>query len=371
MPDTDSRGAARHSRRWFLKGLLGTAGLAVAAKGADELLPLTLCRPGEWHGPVTDHFNGTHFFNKEGNRHSGSGTKNLIAWLTRRHEKGVYPDVSTNAYQPQLAPEVNGRAWEITMVNHSTMLIRLAGLNVLTDPIWSDYTSPIQGFGPKRHRPVGITWEELPRIDICLLSHDHYDHFDVDTLQRLTQRDNPLYVVPLGLKSLLVYHCGHVRCEELDWWQNVTYRGLRITLTPARHWSNRYRGRETSCRSLWGGFWLQALTSVYYSGDTSQTRWFQEIYARLGAPDVALLPIGAYQPDWIRNNHLNPADAVEAMLQLHARRAIACHFGTWQLANEGYQQTLDDLATALKRYRISPELFLAPDNGQTLSSSAL
>lgn len=367
QPDSEENASCKdRSRRWFLKSLFGMGGLTIAGIGLDEILPRTLCRPGEWRGPVTDHFNGTEFFNREPHRHYNTG--NLLTWVAQRREKGEYPLIEKNAFRPDLAPEVSGPHWEVTMVNHSTLLIRINGCNILTDPIWSDYTSPVPFLGPKRFRPVGIAWEELPRIDVCLISHDHYDHFDVPTLKRLTARDAPLYIVPLGLKSLLEYHCGSVRCAELDWWQSHVSRGIRFCLTPAHHWSNRYRGTTTRCRSLWGGFRMDApgTPSVYYVGDSASTSWFGEIYNRLGAPDVAIIPIGAYLPDWIRQHHMGPAEAVRCFQDLRAGQAIACHFGTWQLANEGYRQTLDDLTAALADNHISPERFIAPDNGQTL-----
>ncbi len=345
-------------------GALGATGAAV-----DWILPRTLCRPGEWHGPVTDHFDGTRFYNPEPGHCYGSPGAGL-RWLLSRGERGEYPEVEQNEHRPQLAPAIARHEWEVTMVNHATMLIRLAGCTLLTDPVWSDYTSPVQFLGPKRTRPVGLYWNELPRVDVCLLSHDHYDHFDVGTLERLTERDNPLFIVPLGLADLLRYHCGNaVRVAELDWWQHAELPcGLRCHVVPAYHWSRRYRTEATANRSLWCGFYLEGSErpSLYYAGDTAMTKWFAEIRRRLGPPDLALLPIGAYKPSWIRNNHTSPADAVEAFGILGAKRALACHWGTWQLANEGWQETLDDLAAALRDAGIAPERFPAPLNGQTL-----
>lgn len=369
-PESEQPKPVRRGRRWFLRSLLGAGVLAAAGKGVDMILPRTLCRAGEWHGPVTDHFDGQCFHNvPEPDMPPPSyGRAPLFRWLRERKQRGLYPELSENAHTPALAERVEGRAWEVTMVNHSTMLIRVAGLCVLTDPIWSDYTSPVQGVGPRRKRPVGLEWAALPRVDVCLLSHDHYDHFDVPTLRRLEERDHPLFIVPLGLKSLLEHHCGSgLRVEEKDWWQSVELPGLRITLTPARHWSKRYHTEETANRSLWCGFWLQAKEgpAIYFAGDTARTAWFARIRERLGAPHVALLPIGAYKPEWIRAHHTSPADAVQAMRALQARQAIACHFGTWQLANEGYQETLDDLAAALRAAAIAPERFPAAENGQT------
>ncbi len=348
--------------------LIAAAGTVLLA--GDFLMPSWLCRGGEWEGPVSDHFDGTFFFNPEPS--TLYKTSNLLQWLKERHTKGEYPRVEALLHQPELAAQVDGANWEVTMVNHSTMLIRTAGLNILTDPIWSDYTSPVQGFGPKRCRPAGIAWDKLPKIDICLLSHDHYDHYDSGTLKRLAEEHAPLFIVPLGLAGLLEYHCGeNTRIIEADWWECVQHGNLKITLTPARHWSNRYRKTYTRNRSLWCGFYLQSPggPSVYYVGDSARSNCFESIRTRLGAPDLALIPIGAYKPDWIRNGHISPAEAVEAFQHLQARQAIACHFGTWQLANEGYQETLNDLTTALQAARIPAEQFIAPDNGQTLRGS--
>lgn len=373
-PPTPQQPQKGKSRRWFLKTLAGTACAVGLGKGVDLLLPLTICRAGEWNGPVTDHFNGKYFYNPERvGIQSTHKASSVFRWFFRKRVKGHYPEVTQNTHKPQLASTVNGQAWEITMVNHSTLLIRAGGLNILTDPIWSDYTSPIQFAGPKRKRPVGIEWTDLPKIDICLISHDHYDHFDADTLKRLYERDNPLFIVPLGLKSLLEYHTGATpRCEEKDWWDTVQVsQGTCITLTPALHWSRRYRHPEGSNRSLWCGFHIRVKNgpSIFFAGDTAASRCFDDIYCRLGAPNVAILPIGAYRPDWIRTHHTNPEDAVRIMQQLHAPLAIACHFGTWQLADDGYQENLDDLAAALNAAGIPANLFPAPDNGQTLRST--
>ncbi len=359
------------SRRRFLKILAGTACAVGIGKGIDLLLPLTLCRPGEWSGPITDHFNGRHFFTPARyGKHNTHKSASVFRWLFRKRVKGHYPEVTTNRYTPELATTVDGRDWEITMVNHATMLIRVGGLNILTDPIWSDYTSPVQGVGPKRKRPVGIAWNDLPKIDVCLLSHDHYDHFDAATLTRLYRRDNPLFIVPLGLRSLLNYHTGGTpRCEEKDWWDSIAVTPqVTITLTPALHWSRRYRHAEDSNRSLWCGFHIRVAhgPSVFFAGDTALSDCYHDIYQRLGSPTVALLPIGAYRPDWIRAHHTSPADAVQLFLRLHAQQAIACHFGTWQLADDGYQEALDDLAQALQHASIPAQQFIAPDNGQTL-----
>lgn len=363
----------KKSRRWFLKTMIGVGGLAAVGKGIDWLLPLTICRPGEWNGPVTDHFDGQFFYNPE-ETPQNYGVGAAARWFRASMERREYPEVEENRFTPQLAPCVEGKDWEVTMINHSTLLIRAGGLNILTDPVWSNYPSPIPGFGPRRKRPAGLSMDALPKIHLCLISHDHYDHFDAASLKRLEESHHPLFIVPLGLKSLLQYHVGgHPRVEEKDWWEEVSVSpNVTITLTPARHWSKRYRTEETANRSLWCGFTIKAAhgPSLYYAGDTARTKWFAEISKRLGPPDVAILPIGAYKPDWIRTNHTSPGDAVEAFRTIGAKQAIACHFGTWQMAQEGYQETLDDLAAALQAAGVDPAFFIAPENGQTIRSQS-
>ena len=360
-------GRLSKGRRRLLIALLGLLTVGIALYSIDRLLAHTLCRGGSWSGAPSDHFDGKRFHNVFPGTAVIHGTGSGFKWLFGMSERGLYPRVSENAYRPELAPSVDGPDWECTMVNHSTMLIRTAGLNILTDPVWSDYVSPVQGVGPARHRPPGIVWEDLPPIDICLLTHDHYDHFDAATLRRLRLRDNPLFIVPLGLRALLEYHIGPARIEERDWWESVSAGKLSITLTPAHHWSNRYRGSSNHNLSLWCGYWLESLGGprICYVGDTAASPAFEHIRRRLGAPDLALIPIGAYRPDWLRHHHVSPDEAVDIFLALRAKQALGCHFGTWQLGHEGYDETLIDLSTALHRRGIRSERFIAAENGRS------
>lgn len=371
-PDQENRAAQAKSRRkrLLLILLLLILTLGTALWAIDTLLAYTLCRGGRWEGPASDHFDGERFFNLEATRTFGSGSG--IKWLLGAGERGHYPTVAANEHRPELAPEVDGADWECTMINHATVLIRMGGLNILTDPVWSNEVSPVAGIGPSRHRPAGIAWDELPRIDVCLLSHDHYDHFDVATLRRLQQRDKPLFIVPLGMRALLEYHIGEARIAERDWWQTVQLKDLAVTLTPAHHWSNRYRGSRNRNRSLWCGFWIEkkAGPAVYFAGDTAMTRAFGDIRQRLGRADLAIIPIGAYKPDWLRSHHISPDEALQAFRTLGAREALGCHFGTWQLGYEGYNETLQDLAAARGKYGISADRFRAAENGRSYRGRA-
>lgn len=203
----------------------------------------------------------------------------IIKWMLTRRPR-PYPSVAENARIPSFHVPVERGQWEAVMVNHATILIRLHGLNVLTDPVWSGRVSPVAWMGPKRKRPAGIAWEDLPQVDAVLVSHDHYDHVDAPTLKRLEERFHPIFLVPLGLRPLLLRHCGaQAQIRELDWWESVPLPSgdveATVTFTPARHYSGRSPFHGDANRSLWGGFFLRAADGpgIYFAGDTARTRF--------------------------------------------------------------------------------------------------
>jgi L-ascorbate metabolism protein UlaG (beta-lactamase superfamily) len=254
-----------------------------------------------------------------------------------------------------------------TIIGHATYLLQFAGLTVLTDPIFASRAGPFGLFGPKRVQPPALRLGELPRVDVVLLSHNHYDHLDLPSLRWLVQHRRPLMVAPLGLGSWLAAR-GVPGVVELDWWQtHFTPTGDEIVCTPAQHWSSRWPWDR--CRTLWGGFMLRTMHgSVWFAGDTGWGSHFAEIKSRLGAPDCALLPIGAYEPRWFMEPvHMNPDEAVRAHLALGARRSLAMHHATFCLTDEAYDAPTRDLATSRDRHGVDPSAFLAPSVGASVT----
>jgi L-ascorbate metabolism protein UlaG (beta-lactamase superfamily) len=239
---------------------------------------------------------------------------------------------------------------------------------VLTDPIWSQRASPVSYAGPKRIRKPGLSFDRLPKIDVVLVSHNHYDHMDLPTLRSLVERDRPAIVTALGNAAYLK-NKGVPDAIELDWWRSWRLPGdcLTVTFTPARHFSA--RGLFDRDRTLWGGFWISAANapSVYFAGDTAMGVHFHFIRERLGAPDLALLPIGAYEPRWFMSEvHMNPAEAVEAHRILGARRSLAMHYGTFQMTDEAYDAPRRELAAAKQAAGIGDEEFSVPEPGESI-----
>src|SRR5262249_10184299 len=257
---------------------------------------------------------------------------------------------------PQRLPRLDGASAVVTFIGHSTFLIQTTAGNILTDPIYSERAGPLNAIGPRRVRPPAVPFEDLPPIATVLLSHNHYDHCDRRTLRALAKRFNPTVITPLG-NGPLVRSTGAHRVEELDWWQHAESSPLPITLTPAHHFSA--RGPFDRNRALWGGFLLElGPARLFFAGDTAYAPFFHDVRRRLGPIDLALLPIGAYEPRWVMQAvHMNPAEAVQAPLDLEAPESIGMHFGTFQMTSEGIDDPLRALGEARHARDIPPSRF--------------
>jgi L-ascorbate metabolism protein UlaG (beta-lactamase superfamily) len=311
---------------------------------------------------ISDHFDGRRFFNPAVD--TDKSFRDMRRW--RRSRMPVpWPEHVENRNFPPPPASVSLDDIAVTYIGQATCLLQFAGFNVLTDPIFSERASPVSWVGPKRVRDPGIAFDRLPRIDCVLLSHNHYDHMDLPSLRRLRDRWAPPIVTGLGNGSYLARK-GIGTCIELDWWESCEPRpGMRITYVPAQHWSR--RGFFDRRRMLWGGHVVEAPPGrVYFAGDTGYPSHFREIGRRLGPPDIALLPIGAYEPRWfMAAQHMNPDDAVRAHLDLGARLSIAMHFATFHMTDEGMDAPLQALDLARRQRDVSPEAFRVLEFGQT------
>ena len=325
-----------------------TAAITAAIVGVEAIIERTVIAAPHYHGPASDHFDGKKFRNREPEQ-QGS----FLKWQLTR-QMGRWPRWIDETPGPPPPRRVGGGRLRVTFINHATLLIQMDDLNVLTDPIWSERTSPLSFVGPKRHRAPGIRFDDLPPIDVVVVSHNHYDHLDIPTLRRLQQRDRPRIVTPLG-NGALMRREGVDDAIELDWWQRVgvaapghpAAEAAAATLVPARHFCA--RAISDRDRNLWGGFVISGASgNVYFAGDTGWGAHFAEIGARFGPIRAALLPIGAYLPRWFMHPvHIDPAQAVDAHAALGARTSIPMHYGTFFLGDDGIDEPLHDLRLAL------------------------
>lgn len=330
------------------------------------LLTISACAP-RYKGPITDHFNGKKFFNPGMPERTSGG---VLKWLLHR-DKGPWPEQPDAFVGARPATRVEGDSLVLTFVNHSTFLIQTAGLNILTDPVWSERVGPTSWLGIKRKRPPGLRLEELPPIDVVLLSHNHYDHLDLPTIKKLVKAHNPLFVTPLGVSYLPRSVDGRIS-QELDW--NDTLRvndKLSLTCTQAQHFSNRGLGDREE--TLWCGYLLHtSFGTTYFCGDSGYGPHFKKIAEKAqksttGPIKLALLPIGSYRPEWFMAPvHVSPAGAVQAFSDLNAAQAVGIHFGTFQQGDDGLAEPADDLRKALLAAKIPENQFLVPKEGHPM-----
>ncbi len=280
------------------------------------------------------------FRNPKGKAHGeGVSAWTMFSFLARRIGSSLVPP-GANGVPARVRPDRAlldgyelGDPPTATWIGHSTVLVQLGGVSFLTDPTWSSTASPT-ALGPKRYVKPALAMRELPPISFAVVSHNHYDHLHLGTLERLAAGGTRIFV-PLANKDIVTgADLAPELVTELDWWQSTVYDGLRITCVPAQHWSR--RGLFDENRSLWAGWVVEGEGKVFYfAGDTAMFDGFAEIAERIGPPDLAALPIGAYQPvEIMKPSHLNPEEAVQAALELRAKRTLAVHFGTFDLTDE-------------------------------------
>jgi len=322
---------------------LGTALLfaLVALCFAPTLVPPFLDRV-YYRGPVSGHFDGRHFFNP------GAGTPRRLdprRFLNRwaSGERAAWPE--SVPVSPAVPPRrVAGDDMLVTWIGHATVLVQTAGLNILTDPIWSARASPFAFVGPRRVRAPGVRFADLPRIDLVLVSHNHYDHLDLPTLRLLWQRDRPAIVTSLGNDAIL--RGAGIDAVALDWGQACVRPGrFEAIVERNHHWGSRWGADHN--RALWSAFTVRTSAgNIFFAGDTGwgDGGWAREA-ARHGPFRLAILPIGAYQPrEVMRESHLNPQESYRVFELLNPARALGVHWGTFQLSFEGIDDPRREIA---------------------------
>lgn len=320
-----------------------------------------------YEGPLSDHFNGRRFF-MPGKPPREGGFGSFLKWQLDA-ERTAWPDSAPSPHRDVPPARVAGRTVRASLVGHATVLLQTRGLNILTDPVWSERASPFAFAGPKRVNAPGIDFDDLPPVDVVLLSHNHYDHCDVATLSTVWHRDRPRILTPLGNDAVIAEHDAAVEVETLDWNDRATLApGVDVHLLSAHHWSARWTADRNA--ALWGAFAITTPDgSLYFAGDTGYGGGdhFREAGERFGPFRLALLPIGAYEPRWfMAYSHQNPQEAVQAMHDLRAERALAIHWGTFRLTNEGIDDPCDALVEARKAAEIGEDDFAALRPGEVL-----
>ncbi|HZT47044.1 MAG TPA: MBL fold metallo-hydrolase [Hyphomicrobiaceae bacterium] len=349
------------SRRRLLKMLGAAAGL-----GAGGWALLTGGRANAYYqGPPSDHFDGVRFFNPGAAGPKGPGA--LLKWqLGDRGE--AWPASFPSPHPPDRPPARFDRdGLRVVLVGHASFLIQTRGLGVLVDPVWAERASPLSFAGPRRVNPPGIAFDDLPKIDAVLVTHNHYDHMDVETVGRLWQRFRPRIVTPLGNDAILRHGAPGLAADTVDWGDAVELgSGVVVHAEPTLHWSA--RGAGDRMHALWASFVVRAGNrKVYCVGDTGfgDGATFAGVGRRHPGLTLALLPIGAYEPRWfMRNHHMNPEEAVEALRLSGAAQAFGHHWGTFRLTNEGVEQPAHDLAAALRSRAMPPDRFGALRPGE-------
>ena len=311
--------------------------------------------------PLSTHYNGKHFNNTNGSD-KAAGDIATFLWQSLWNEK-PWPKAVDNAPADPLITRVT-EGIRITYINHATVLIQTVGLNILTDPVWSQRVSPVSFAGPKRVRAPGVPIEALPEIDVILVSHNHYDHLDTKSLTTLRQQQEKEPVIISGLgNAKLLKKLGFAQAIELDWGEQHNVSNATVHFVECQHRSG--RGIHDQMKTLWGSFVVETPAgNLYFAGDTGYSPHFKAQGERYGPFALSLLPIGAYEPRWfMKDIHLNPEEAVRAHRDLNSEQSLGIHFGVFQLTWETIDQPLIDLEEALRELQMPQTAFWVLEPG--------
>jgi L-ascorbate metabolism protein UlaG (beta-lactamase superfamily) len=337
------------------------AGLAAAA----GLSAFWTSRMKTYSGLPSDHFDGERFFDPDGVPPKSLGE--VLRWqFGGNRQRAGWPEWAPSPHADTPPERVDGAKVRFSFVGHASWLIQTSGLNILVDPVWSERASPFSFAGPKRHNDPGISFDALPKVDVVLVSHGHYDHLDVATLSKLATKFSPRAITPLGNDATMR---SAIKAEAFDWNDRIELgNGVAVTLVPTRHWSA--RGLFDRNKTLWASFVLETPAGKIYvvcDSGYGEGKHFRRVAQAHGPLRLAILPIGAYEPRWfMRDQHMNPSDAVKALQDCGAQQALAHHHGTFQLTDEAIDAPVMALGEALDEAKIPRERFAVLKPGQVV-----
>lgn len=305
-----------------------------------------------YNPPISDHSDGRRFHNLDP-KIKPHGILSLIKWrFTSNHEK--WPDMVVAEHSDTPPDRVYGDEIRVSFIGHASFLIQTQGLNIITDPLYSERCSPFTSKGPKRVTEPGIPFEKLPQIDIVLVSHNHYDHLDTETLARLVEHSHPKIIAPLGNEHPINSRSPAATVQTLDWYEHLEIgKGIKVHLEPAQHWSA--RGIFDRNKALWGTFIIDTPKGqILFIGDSGYSKeMFEDIGKKFPHIRLSLIPIGAYEPRWFMSPiHMNPEEAIKTHIDLKSQHSIASHFATFQLTDEGYEKPEIALELAKEEFDI-------------------